>query len=119
MNIQDIDTVRQRLLARRAELLQATSETEISRQPVELDQTSVGRLSRVDAMQQQAMALEAERRRAAELARIAAALQRLEDGEYGFCVSCGEEIGAKRLDLDPSLPTCIGCARAGGRQNRP
>jgi DnaK suppressor protein len=118
MDIQDADAVRDRLTARRAELLRATSETEISRLPVELDQTTIGRLSRMDAVQQQAMALEAERRRSAELARITAALQRIEDGEYGYCLSCGEEIGAKRLELDPSLPTCIACARSVDQSNR-
>jgi DnaK suppressor protein len=84
--------------------------SEAGRAPVELDQTSVGRLSRMDAMQGREMALAAERRRAAELAKIDAALRRLEIGEYGFCVKCGEPIGEKRLALDPAAATCIKCA---------
>ena len=81
------------------------------RSTVMLDQQSVGRLSRMDAMQRQAMAQATARRRQARTARIAAALRRIDDGEYGFCQDCGEAIGKKRLDLDPTLPTCVSCAR--------
>ena len=66
----------------------------------------------MDALQAQAMALETGRRREVELKRIDAALQRIEDGEYGRCVNCGEKIGAKRLKLDPTVPVCIDCAEA-------
>ena len=69
--------MRQRLLADREALLAASAASAGSRQPVGLDQASVGRLSRVDAMQQQATALAAERRRASALARMDAALSRL------------------------------------------
>jgi len=78
--------------------------------PVELDQTRVGRLSRMDALQGQAMAQETERRRNNELQRIDAALARVDTGDYGYCVICGEEISSKRLALDPSTPLCIDCA---------
>jgi len=84
-----------------------------SRRTVKLDQTSVGRLSRMDAMQQQAMAMAQKGRRQARLQGIDAALRRLDDGEFGWCVSCGEFIGFKRLDLDPLLPRCLDCSRAG------
>ena len=80
-----------------------------SREPVELDQSRVGRLSRMDALQGQAMALETERRRTAELARIEAALKRIEAGDYGYCLTCGDPIPTKRLDLDPSVATCVDC----------
>lgn len=99
-----------RLQARREELQAMRESTRSDRAPVELDQQSVGRLSRMDAMQGQAMALETERRRSIELTRIEAALSRMEEGEYGYCVSCGEPIGVKRLELDPAVPTCIDCA---------
>ncbi len=81
-----------------------------SRAPVELDQQSVGRLSRMDAMQVQAMAEAQERRRRCERVRVEQALERLADGEYGYCGQCGEEIGFKRLDFDPAIQTCIKCA---------
>jgi DnaK suppressor protein len=83
-----------------------------ARQPVALDQQSVGRLSRMDAMQGQAMAQEAERRRIQRLHLIEAALRRIEEGDYGLCVECDEEIAPKRLDLDPAVATCIRCAGA-------
>lgn len=78
---------------------------------VDLDQSRVGRLSRMDAMQMQAMAKEEDRRRKLEVLRIDAALERLKSEAFGYCVTCDEAIGPKRLALDPSTPTCIQCAR--------
>jgi DnaK suppressor protein len=86
-----------------------------SRKPVELDQTSVGRLSRVDAMQRQALALEVERRRGQEKIRIEAALKRIDTGDFGDCVVCGEAIERGRLAIDPTIPTCIRCAAGTSR----
>ncbi len=108
----DLTKLRADLLSRRDELDKLDRMSKEARQPVELDQASVGRLSRMDAMQQQAMAIESERRRELDRRRIDAALKRIESGEYGFCTRCGEEIAKKRLDLDPTVPTCIGCAGA-------
>ena len=56
------------------------------------------------------MAKAAEARRAQEIRRIDAALERLENGEYGWCVECGEAIEARRLEIDPATPRCAGCA---------
>ena len=78
---------------------------------VELDQSKVGRLSRMDAMQAQAMSVETNRRREIELQRIGNALQRIEDDEYGTCLRCGEDIDIQRLEIDPATPVCIDCAR--------
>ncbi|MEM7075028.1 MAG: TraR/DksA C4-type zinc finger protein [Pseudomonadota bacterium] len=78
---------------------------------VELDQQSVGRLSRMDALQTQAMAHATGARRAVERRRLEAALNRLDDGEYGFCEACGEHIAPGRLRLDPAVAICIDCAR--------
>ncbi len=64
----------------------------------------------MDALQGQAMAKETERRRGVELQRIASALARIEDEDFGYCVTCGEEIPLKRLELDPAVTTCIACA---------
>ncbi len=77
---------------------------------VKLDQSAVGRLSRIDALQGQAMAKATGARRAQRRTRIAAAFIRMEEGEFGYCVACGEEIAPARLALDPTVPTCIGCA---------
>lgn len=77
---------------------------------VELDQTRMGRLSRMDAMQAQAMSIESNRRRAITIRRIQAALQRIDDDEYGECLECGEPINPKRLEVDPAASLCIDCA---------
>ena len=104
------NTARQRLEALREEILALSQTAAEDRKPVGLDQQSVGRLSRQDSLQVQAMAKAAEARRAAELRRIDAALQRVEDGEYGYCVECGEAIDPKRLEIDPAAPRCRDCA---------
>ncbi len=41
-----------------------------------------------------------------ELRMIEAAFQRLAEGEYGYCVNCGERIAEERLDLIPATPFC-------------
>jgi DnaK suppressor protein len=110
----DLEAIAARLRARRDELRQLTAAHEDESQPVEVDQTSVGRLSRMDALQSQAMAVEVERRREAELARIGAALERIADGAYGECLSCGETIAPKRLEFDPATPVCVRCAARAG-----
>ncbi|KPQ07122.1 MAG: DnaK suppressor protein [Rhodobacteraceae bacterium HLUCCA12] len=102
---------RPRLSADGEALRAASGETASDRKPVTLDQQSVGRLSRMDAMQQQAMAAAQEARRHARQRAIAAALARIDAGEFGFCDDCGAFIGFDRLDLDPTLMRCIDCAR--------
>ncbi len=109
----DIAAFKARLLEMKAELEALAQEHEHDSDVVELDQTTQGRLSRMDALQGQAMAQEVARRRDAEIKRIDVALKRLEEGDFGYCVSCGEEIQVKRLDFDPSVPNCINCARDG------
>ncbi len=99
-----------RLVARQGELADLVAASKVSRKAVELDQTRVGRLSRMDALQDQAMAQETNRRRGLELRRIEAAFKRLQAGEFGYCVSCGEDIALKRLQLDPTASQCIDCA---------
>lgn len=110
----DEEDARKRLQARLAELEEEDRISQADRAPVSLDQDSVGRLSRMDAMQVQAMALAAQRRRQAERDRVAAALRRLDEGEFGYCAACGEEIAERRLQHDPSAALCIGCAAARG-----
>lgn len=99
------------LLESRLIELQSQDETNAdSRDTVILDQTSVGRLSRMDAMQQQAMAKATRQNRTAEIQAIKNALLRLEEDEYGYCEDCGEDIPTKRLELNPTAIRCVGCA---------
>jgi len=77
---------------------------------VQLDQQSVGRLSRMDALQNQAMAKAQQTRRNTLALRLSAALLRVEDGEFGYCEDCGDDIAPKRLELDPAATKCINCA---------
>ena len=100
-----------RILARLAEIAAENALGEDSQSVVALDQQSVGRLSRMDALQAQAMAKAQQGLRDAEAARLRAALARMEDGEYGYCEDCGEAIALKRLLLNPAAPKCISCAR--------
>lgn len=112
MNNDIIDVIRfKTLLLEHKEKLQEIAATgNAAAETVELDQTKMGRLSRMDALQGQAMSVEANRRREANLIKIDAALRRIEEGEYGFCLNCGEPISVKRLEVDPAAPRCITCA---------
>ena len=107
----DAIVIRRALEQERTELLDVSTTAKEVRQPVELDQQSVGRLSRMDAMQVQAMAQAVEARRKARILSIESALRRLDSGDYGYCVECGEEISLKRLDIDPTTTRCIDCGR--------
>lgn len=98
------------LLNRREELEELLVMAKEASSTVSLDQTKVGRLSRMDALQSQAMSQEVTRRRQGELQRIGSALERLKDGEFGYCVTCGEDIEKARLELDPAVPQCLRCA---------
>jgi len=92
-------------------LAEASGATTEDRIPVELDQQSVGRLSRMDALQGQAMAAAIEARRTGRSKAIRAALLRMDEGEFGWCEECGEPIALKRLELDPIVTRCVSCAR--------
>ena len=93
-----------------AELRALSDNSRQSRAPVTLDQQSVGRLSRMDAMQQQSIDIEQEERRAQRLAMLAAALKRMDEDEFGYCLGCGEDIPPARLDVDPAITLCVDCA---------
>ncbi len=102
---------RARLVARLEDLAAGETLGRDAKKVVQLDQQSVGRLSRIDALQSQAMAQAASRMRLAEQRRIKAALVRLDEGEFGYCTDCGEEIAAARLEHDPAAALCMSCAR--------
>ena len=113
MNDQELNLefYKQRLLAIRQDLGNVKEINSQATQPVELDQTRMGRLSRMDAMQAQAISIASRNRREAQLQQVAAALVRIEKNDYGWCADCGERVDAKRLEFDPTVLFCIDCAR--------
>ncbi len=112
----DLDHFKKRLTKRYQIILADREAQKKNTAPKELDQTSVGRLSRMDAMQQQQMAKAAALLVDQERRRIETALKRIASEEYGYCILCDEEIAGKRLEFDPSLLTCISCAQNAEKQ---
>lgn len=106
----DVEKITRQLEDARAMLIEQSFESKESRATVMLDQQSVGRLSRMDALQGQAMAKAEEDRRQLAVRRIDAALSRLDREEFGECMECGEWIAVKRLEWDPTVLKCIDCA---------
>jgi len=80
--------------------------------PVELDQPAIGRVSRIDAIQQQKMLQANRQAQKTRLGLVRSALRRFEEGEYGDCKECGESIGYKRLKARPESVFCIECQAA-------
>ena len=91
---------------------QQLESTRLDTKPVALDQQSVGRVSRIDAIQQQQMALANQQQSSQLLQRIELALQRIESGEYGFCLRCEEPIAFARLQAQPFAGLCLDCQSA-------
>ena len=110
MKTMQINSFKQQLLDLRSELSDLSSTSADAAKPVELDQAAIGRLTRMDAMRAQSMAIETKARREHQLLRIEGALQRITTGDYGLCLTCGEEINTRRLEVDPSYTQCINCA---------
>ncbi len=108
----DIEHFRTRLLEVKEEILSLTGTRDATAATVQLDQSSVGRLSRMDALQQQAMAVNNRQRAQLTLKRIEAALLRCNDGSYGMCIECDEPIATPRLEFDPTALHCFECATA-------
>ena len=106
----DVAAFRNLLLAREQALIEEEAGEEDPVAAIELDQARLGRLSRMDAMQAQQMARATSRRRHVERGRIATALKRIDDGEYGYCLSCGDMIPPQRLKIEPAATQCVRCA---------
>ena len=83
--------------------------------PVALD-TSIGRLSRMDAMQSQQMALALKQRQQNQLLRVERALDSIREGTYGDCRKCGKPISEERLEVQPDALLCVNCAEAGSKR---
>lgn len=107
---EQIQKFRKSLLENREILKTAIEGENESSKTVELDQSKVGRLSRMDALQGQAMTQETKHRHEEGLRKISSALSRVESGDYGYCLKCDELISTARLEVDPAASLCINCA---------
>ncbi len=107
-----IAQLRVQLVNRQQELADLLSNAGDSTGPVTLDQQSVGRVSRIDAIQQQQMAIASQQQANEMLKRTELALRRIDDGEYGDCLHCGEPIAYARLQAQPFANLCIDCQSA-------
>jgi len=105
------ETLRTQLTGLVAELEHTLRASAESAAPVVLDQSSVGRLSRMDAMQQQAMAKATRHKAQLRLTQCKAALSAFDRDEYGLCRKCEEPIGYRRLCAKPEAPFCLECQR--------
>jgi len=108
----DLQEFKRLLLKLKSDFISASETGQQAEEVVELDQARVGRLSRMDAMQAQAMSVETGRRRRLHLVAIEKALERIEAGDYGECLECGEVIPPGRLEVNPTATLCISCAEA-------
>lgn len=109
MNQEDLEQFRSKLTAMQSEIHGISASAAQDLKPVALDQTSVGRVSRIDAMQLQQMSQEAARRRQQLLVKIEGALRRIESGRFGLCFLCETEIDLRRLNADPTITRCREC----------
>jgi DnaK suppressor protein len=109
MEQDQLDAFRQALISLTGEIEQVSNANREAAGTVALDQSMVGRLSRMDALQSQQMAQETARRRQIQLQKIDSALRRMDAGEYGYCLICEEDIAIARLEFDPASTRCINC----------
>ncbi|UWR01503.1 TraR/DksA C4-type zinc finger protein [Ruegeria conchae] len=112
MNSAELEQFRQLIHQRLGDLATQSAAGQEAQSIVELDQQAVGRLSRMDALQNQAMAKAQQVRRNTEVHRLQAALVRMEEDEFGYCEDCGEEIAHGRLKLDLAASKCVSCSTA-------
>ena len=106
----DLTKFKTNLLDLKREILEIEIASSGSKKPVALDQSSVGRVTRIDAIQQQQMAVESSRRRTDTMLKIEAALLGIQSDEFGICVECGDDIATATLDIDPTFVKCVNCS---------
>ena len=104
----ELATLRTALDTLAADLRVQLASSEEGARPVDLDEP-IGRLSRMEAMQQQSMTQANRRAAQLRLQQVEAAKTRIDRDEYGECAECGEAVGFKRLVVRPEAPLCIGC----------
>ena len=104
-----VEMLRQDLLHELRRLERSMGVSERATEVVELDQTAVGRLSRMNSLQNQSMAKNLQERERTKLTLIFEAVERGEGGRYGLCLECGEPIALGRLSVFPESRECSSC----------
>ena len=107
----EITELRSELERELGSLVKSMAITDEALRPVQLDQTAVGRLSRMDSLQNQSLTKNLRERESLKLSLIQGALERMERGDYGLCESCGGQIPFGRLFVVPESPSCAGCGQ--------
>lgn len=108
---EQIETLRREITDEVERLVSRMESSRDTVRPVELDPGSVGRLSRMDELQNQAMARNLRDREHRRLEELQRALERIRIGTYGICGSCGGEVPYPRLEAFPETTTCVRCSR--------
>jgi DnaK suppressor protein len=101
--------LRQLLLSQKDKLQQQLRDAESATEIVTLDQTAVGRISRMDAMQQQSMAVSTRAKAETSLRKVIAALKRVETEDFGRCIDCDAVIEFNRLRIQAEAGYCLSC----------
>ena len=109
---EQVDAIREELLRTLCKLERSMKITGESARPQDLEQDTVGRLSRIDALQNAGLAGNLAEREKAQLEKVVSALRRIEEGTYGACNACGHGIPFERLQIFPETLACSECARA-------
>ncbi len=104
-----ISELRSELERRLKKLQKSMKVTDEALKTVELDQTAVGRLSRIDSLQNQSMSKGLREREIVQLSQIREALERMDRGAFGKCEECGDGIPFERLFIFPEAPACAAC----------
>ena len=107
----ELAELRRDLTEEKARLEQVLKISKDGAKPVDLDEP-IGRLSRMDAIQQQQMTKASRAAYERKLRLVGAALQTMAKGEYGYCRSCEEPVGYRRLKARPETPFCLECQDA-------
>ena len=103
------EELRSLLQSKKSKLEQQLLDAESATGVVTLDQSSVGRVSRMDAMQQQSMAVSTRAKAEASLRKTLKALHRMDADDFGYCGQCDEPIQFKRLKVQPEASHCLKC----------
>ena len=106
---EQLEQFRERLVEAKAAAAALLGRTAGDKRPVEASGSTIGRLSRMDAIQVQAMSQMSRRQLELRVQQIQASLAALDAGKYGLCRQCKEPIGLARLEALPEAPFCIDC----------